>query len=217
MPRVLKRTAVREEVEYRGRWFVRYPNSKNRSDRVYFRCLDNLPGLEKYLHRYIYACEVGPVEPWEHVHHKDENPLNNSVENLEKLPVPEHMSLHADAQDKDRLRAHMAAVAPLSKAWHASDEGRAWHQQHGKATWENREPRVVICESCGEPFETMDYKEETRFCSNKCRAKARRESGLDDEQRSCKQCGEPFTCNKYSKQQFCSKGCVSESRRKVDE
>lgn len=48
-----------------------------------------------YLHRYLKSIEVGYWIPTElHVHHKDENKLNNSVSNLEILTREDHAKLH---------------------------------------------------------------------------------------------------------------------------
>lgn len=46
-----------------------------------------------------------------------------------------------------------------------------------------------------------------RFCSNNCKAKWRREQGIDDETRKCEYCDEEFKVNKYSKKRFCSRSC----------
>lgn len=36
-----------------------------------------------------------PLEPYEQVHHKDGNTLNNDLSNLEILPIGEHQALHS--------------------------------------------------------------------------------------------------------------------------
>lgn len=50
--------------------------------------------MEQHLGRKLYE--------WEDVHHKDENKLNNSLDNLEVMPRGEHMSYHA--KKKIRIR-----------------------------------------------------------------------------------------------------------------
>lgn len=52
------------------------------------------PGTAGYLHRIIYQSEVGPIPPGHVVHHRDGNQENNVPENLEAMPVAEHMALH---------------------------------------------------------------------------------------------------------------------------
>lgn len=43
------------------------------------------------------------LESWEHVHHKDENPRNNDLSNLEVLTATEHVLLH---MSKRKEKAH---------------------------------------------------------------------------------------------------------------
>lgn len=51
-----------------------------------------------------------------------------------------------------------------------------------------------------------------KFCSNNCKSAYRRKSGVDNEERICKICGEIFITNKYSKAKVCSKKCSAISR-----
>ena len=47
------------------------------------------------IHRMLMEEHLGrKLEPWEVVHHIDENKLNNAIENLEVLTVQEHMDKH---------------------------------------------------------------------------------------------------------------------------
>jgi len=58
----------------------------------YFRGLVN--GKYIAFHRYIYIKHKGVINKGNVIHHKDFNPLNNSIENLESLSTSEHMKLH---------------------------------------------------------------------------------------------------------------------------
>ena len=49
----------------------------------------------KLLHRLIYEEAHGKIPNGYHVHHKDGNKLNNSIDNLELLEKREHHSLHS--------------------------------------------------------------------------------------------------------------------------
>ena len=51
-------------------------------------------GVESYVHRLVWALTYGPIPNGYDVHHKDENRLNNAIENLEAMPAPEHHRLH---------------------------------------------------------------------------------------------------------------------------
>jgi hypothetical protein len=49
----------------------------------------------------------------------------------------------------------------------------------------------------------------SRFCSNKCKSRWRRRSGLDDVERICEYCGKAFKVNKYKPTKYCSSLCAS--------
>ena len=49
-------------------------------------------------------------------------------------------------------------------------------------------------------------------CSNKCKSKNRRDSGVDNEIRICEYCGKEYSVNKYSTQVHCSRRCANINR-----
>lgn len=66
-----------------------------------------------------------------------------------------------------------------------------------------------ICEQCGEEYESSsNIAHRQRFCSNKCKAKWRREHGLNDIKRNCKNCGKEFICDNTSRKMFCTRSCA---------
>ncbi len=59
----------------------------------------------KMLHRVLMEQEIGrKLNRKEHVHHIDENKLNNVISNLKILSISEHMSLHAEENHANRVR-----------------------------------------------------------------------------------------------------------------
>ena len=46
------------------------------------------------VHRYIWEQLNGKIPDGYHIHHKDENKLNNSIDNLECISASEHAKLH---------------------------------------------------------------------------------------------------------------------------
>ena len=58
-------------------------------------------GVESYVHRLVWALTYGPIPDGYDVHHKDENRLNNAIENLEAMPAPEHHRLHRAKSRKE--------------------------------------------------------------------------------------------------------------------
>ena len=53
-------------------------------------------------HRVLMEANLGrKLEPWEVVHHKDENPANNDISNLEVVEFGEHTGEHSRGRRKD--------------------------------------------------------------------------------------------------------------------
>ena len=77
-----------ECVEYDGYIWRGYPNSKRRSDRVYYK--KTFKKQPKYLHRYIWEKYNGEIPKNCHIHHKNENYNDNTIETLVCLTVKEH-------------------------------------------------------------------------------------------------------------------------------
>jgi hypothetical protein len=77
--------------------------------------------------------------------------------------------------------------------------------------WQQRETRAEICEQCGHEYQTraLARSGHLRFCSKRCKAKHRRDSGIDNIERSCHQCGGMFTVNRYDKTQHCGQSCAA--------
>src|SRR6266540_4817470 len=90
----------RECIELNEIKYFRYPHSKRRNDSVYFKCLAHFyPKGFRYYHRDLWKSRYGPIPPGHVIHHKDDNPLNNAIENLMCIGNDEHMSWHS----KDRF------------------------------------------------------------------------------------------------------------------
>lgn len=163
------------------------------------------------LHKYVWEYYNGPIPDGYQVHHKDFNPDNNEIENLELLPKSEHLSYHSNLQDKTWARENLLKNAvPAAAAWHASEEGHKWHSEHGKKTMEARMEKKVIknCQFCGKEYEVPEcLSENSRFCSNNCKSAWRRKAGFDDIEVACETCGKKFFTNKYSRKRFCSPEC----------
>jgi hypothetical protein len=210
---------VVEIVEYKGIKFRRYSESENRSDRVYFTpgIADRQNGVKR-LHEEIWMDEHGEIPEGYHVHHKDDNPLNNAPDNLDCIPHSVHLSNHSKGAEhltSEKQLAHLAEVRPLTKEWHRSKEGKEWHVEHGKKTWRERAAELRTCDQCGEDFYTRDRKKSTRFCSNACKSAWRRDSGIDDEVRECAMCESVFEVNRYFKKKTRSPTCAANLRWKA--
>lgn len=195
-----------ERLFFDGHWWNRYPESKRRSDRVYYK--RSIAKGTMWLHRYIWEKANGAIPKGAHIHHKDGNTLNNDISNLECLTPKAHAKTHPFVgESRERQLKHLDKIRDKTKEWHASKEGHEWHKAHAKEhNWGVFDLPEKKCAQCGKTFKPKTYHD--KFCSNACKSAWRRDQGFDDVERICIQCGKVFTCNKYRKQRFCSKSCA---------
>jgi len=198
----------RETLIFDDSTFVRYPDTKRRSDRVYYIAI-NGKWIHRRLHDVLWEMANGPIPKGFHVHHVDENSSHNVLENLGCLSPNEHSiwhGIHMSEERRQASREHAAEIRDLAKAWHSSPEGRAWHSLNGKRGWENRIYVIKICKHCNKEFSTLK-KGHSLFCSNNCKSAWRRASGIDNEDRICITCGKAFRVSRYSRIKHCSRSC----------
>lgn len=187
-------------------WY-RQPDSPRRNDRVYYKsCLGGFP---KYLHREIWRRARGPIPEGHHVHHRNGDPFDNRLSNLECISGAQHLSEHATERarrDPEGLRRSLELARPKAAEWHASPEGREWHRKNGVEVMRKRPLVECRCDVCGKAFRSKWPK--ARVCGNNCHARKRRASGVDDVDRTCVVCAGVFRINKYNtKQLVCSRAC----------
>lgn len=164
--------------------------------------------IRKRLHRYVWEKEVGTIPKGCHIHHVNGNKADNRIENLAVLTASGHQRMHGqEIERKERARKNLEEkVRPAAVAWHKSEAGRKWHSQQSKG---RKPPRIEkTCAVCGELF--MGTKPQ-RFCSNACKAKFRRDNGLDDVERICEQCGKSFMTTRFGNQKYCSRECMNKA------
>lgn len=158
-------------------------------------------------HRWVWVSTYGNIPHGYHIHHKNENKSDNDIKNLELIELSRHLSYHM--QDPERIRfasENCNRIRPLTKAWHASEEGRTWHKSHGILGWIKRKEITISCKCCLKETKTKTYHQE--FCSNNCKSQWRRDQGIDNIEKKCERCSKFFIVNKFCKQKFCSKNCL---------
>lgn len=205
-----------EIIIYKGIRFRRYPDAKTWADRSYYvpNMAERKRGIGR-LHQEIWKDANGPIPAGYEIHHKDHNPLNNDLSNLELISAVDHHAHHDAGYTAEELRRKRQQAEHARKAarqWHTSEEARAWHSEMGKMSAAARYPVKRTCEYCGQEFETdnitaLRSRIAARYCSNNCKSAARYHSGVDDEQRICLHCGQAFTVNRYLRVRFCSRSC----------
>jgi predicted nucleic acid-binding Zn ribbon protein len=161
------------------------------------------------LHTEVWKYYKGDIPKGYHVHHVDGNTSNNDISNLNLILA----SLHLRYEGKKRFKNNPewakdfhAKGIEKAKEWHASEEGREWHRKHAeKFDFGNKtygEKKCIVCESI---FTSKTNGQ--KFCSNKCKSKYRRESGVDNIEKICIKCGKVFIGGKYLKTKTCSNSC----------
>lgn len=141
-------------VEYKGVVYRRYPESKNRTHRVYYQHHGEWKKPPVFLHRKIYEDNFGPIPKGHHVHHKDNNPDNNSPDNLEALPMAQHMSLTS------RGMWDNPEWVKNRREYYKTEEHRARISDAQK----NRKKTEYVCELCHENFKSRNNTGNVRFC-----------------------------------------------------
>lgn len=199
--------------ESHGERFVR----DNRTNYFYSIARYGEKNSRKAMHRRIWELENGKIPDNMHVHHKDGDRCNNDIKNLELLSPSEHMKRHNEKWRNDqelieKKRNNLKNnVLPKAVEWHKSEEGRKWHsEQYEKTKDRLHATEKLSCIQCHTSFDGK--KNKYKFCSNKCKSKWRRESGLDDEIRQCVFCSKSFEINRYSKTITCSRSCSSKKK-----
>jgi len=153
------------------------------------------------LHRYIWEENYGEIPEGYHIHHKDKDFNNNSIDNLEMLEAFEHLSNHSK-ENREQSRKSIEKARPYAIEWHKSKKGREWHKKHYEKTKEKLYKKTErSCIVCGKTF--LAIRENNIYCSNNCKAKDRRKSGIDNVTRQCIVCGKDFVISRYSKTMKC--------------
>lgn len=155
-----------------------------------------------HLHRKVWEFHKGEIPKGYHVHHEKTHD-DNQIEDLDCLLGTKHLSQH----NKGLRKGYPPEFHAAQRAWSCSKEGKKFLHESGKrnAHFLHVEKQFK-CECCGDDFITLDVGS-NRFCSNKCKAKWRRDSGADDETRNCAECRKEYRINRYSRQKHCSREC----------
>lgn len=191
-----------EHQEFNGITF--YRTDKN----DYFRYSSN--GKTILMHRYVWEFYNCKIPKGYHIHHIDGDKANNDISNLKLMKGVEHWKLHGRMltdEERDWKRSNVVQNAvPKATEWHKSEEGKQWHKEQVQSRKDNRTERHCVCEQCGKGF-TIFSNKDSKFCSNACKSKYRRDNHLDDEVRICVVCGKEFSTNKFKKTVYCSRSC----------
>ncbi len=127
----------------------------------HYKCLQS-----KSLHVavYEYFCEKIPKGCC--IHHRDLNPANNNLENLELLTKSDHRKLHNQLETKEVVCANCGRKIYRRVS---SKESVHFCNTYCKVRWYYKNGlyfKEKICPVCGKKFKTSD--KNAIFCSHKC-------------------------------------------------
>jgi hypothetical protein len=204
----MRKPQRKESVVFEGRVYTRYPDGKSPSGRKYF--YNQSTG--RALHQAVWESVHGPIPGGHHIHHRDGDTSNNVIENLELLTPAEHNRRHGN-KSPARL-AHFERIRKLASAWHASPEGLAWHSEHGKRTWADREGEPRTCENCGREYQCVTKRDTDKFCSRSCEQRWHYRNKTYFTSETCAVCGGEFLRPPSKKQRACSPACGFKLRKR---
>ena len=121
----------REVIRHNGRNYYRHPKSPLRHKRVYWwgRTKTGVMGL----HRQIWIDHFGDIPKGFIIHHKDDNPLNNDISNLEIMAKSEHSRMHCSRPEVVEMAIqNLKKARKGAKKWHASKEAKEWKKHRNK-------------------------------------------------------------------------------------
>lgn len=133
------------------------------------------------LHRQVWIYHNGKIPKGYHVHHKDLDPVNNNIKNLQLLPYGNHLKYHAGLPENiEAKKEHMEKILrPKAIEWHKSEAAKELHRRIGKIK-KRRYP--MKCLICGNEYMSA-HPSRSKYCGNNCKAKAlrrrRRENKID--------------------------------------
>ena len=134
----------------------------------------------KTVHRDVWKMAFGDIPTGCHIHHKDSDPANNRLDNLECLPASEHMSITWNGTRAKRATNGYFTQAARDAAteWHKSEEGRLWHRRHARRSkgWLKWKREERSCPQCGKKFNALVRKSGAAqiYCHPNCKAAAYR-------------------------------------------
>jgi len=120
------------------------------------------------LHRQIWEDNFGEIPKDYHIHHKNGDFSDNSIDNLECIHKKDHHKIHFDTE---KQVAHLHKNRWKANLYHKSEKGRKRCSEISKENWLNRKPIERNCVICEKKFLTKNLTG-TKYCSQKCRSKA---------------------------------------------
>ena len=195
-----------------GKYYILRTDYKNRTGEM--------------LHRAIWKKYNGEIPKGYDIHHKDHNPSNNDIDNLECISSSEHHKLHMQdpyrlEQSKKNLREK---ARPALRKWQKSKEGQERLKEMGKHMQEKSVQRLIEtqCKECGTTFRMHPTRGTglCRTCGKRANARKQEEKRKLERQANpkyieviCTECGTTYRTQitTRNKDGLC-KNCASRKR-----
>lgn len=136
-----------ECIEYKGEKYYRNPNAKD-SKKNYFCTSHGKHGNKvKRLHCEIWKEHNGEIPKGYHIHHKDGDPLNNDISNLECISSSEHHQKHMAEPKRKEIQSRSAKHHRFLEKWREENPEDAEIHDYicGKniQRWKEQNPELV--------------------------------------------------------------------------
>jgi len=151
--------------EFDGKTYYLYPNQRYFSRGT------------KRMHRVVWEYHNGKIPKGFHIHHINGDSHDNRIDNLQLMMAKEHLSYESKRrieEDPEWFKEFNKKGREASKEWHKSEEGRKFHSEIGKKSWENKQYTTLNCQVCGKEYQTP-FPDRSKYCHLNCRAKALRD------------------------------------------
>lgn len=172
---------------------------------VYSKRKDNhYAKLALPLHRAVWTYHYGDIADGCLIHHVDENPANNQIENLQMLTPNAHSAMHRNIC---RTKKGTFVCVVCGKTYEAVITGKNRYcskKCSDKAKDAKKKRFVKKCIECGKEFVTRFNNQ--KFCSRQCCSKSKRI------QKICPVCGKIFPASRNGRYQTCSTKCGAKLR-----
>lgn len=152
-------------VNFHGRFMVRLPNHHRANKNGWV--IRAIAAYEAYHHRERVTTDYV-------IHHKDENKLNDSKENLIKMKFGEHTRLHWKGKSRQGQNKHLRTGKERNcPICHVKFYRAAWGllktNYCSKKCWYARNKITVHCNTCGKEFVKFKHRvRKVNFCTRVC-------------------------------------------------
>lgn len=170
------------------------------------------------MHRFVWTYFNGEIPEGYEIHHRDLNPDNNDIANLQLLTKEEHKKVHAATKEKRKLEKKSTFICAVCGCeYEAVSRGNNTYcsikckeiAKRERAAKLLKKREIRVCIQCGREF-SAPINGNQKFCSWSCVGKSHRKR----ETRVCLHCGKEFSARITSDRKYCSTNCFCDHRKR---